>query len=665
MEQDRGLRDSRILIRSEEEIRRIELNRSSIPVFAAMDEAIPMKKTTGAPRLWTGLVIAIVLTQAGCGNDTQSENGTGHDKSAAKPDSSTEAISGSDSPVYQVGPTDWTQYRGANGQSRPEFIRDLPNEWSDESGIKWKAVLPGRGSSSPIVVGDRVFVTCFSGYGMSATDRGLVGHLKYHLICKDRESGKTIWQRNISGSRLTQRLNDTLIGHGFASNTPVTDGQYVYAFFGATGVFAFDMNGNLVWHQNVGVQYYFFGSSASLVIHNNLLIVNASIENKTIYAFDKKNGRGVWKVDEVDRCYSMPVFGKAPDGKTEMVISEEDWIRGFDPTTGEELWRCEGIHNYIIAVPAIKDGICYCNGGLERQMMAVKLGGRGDVTKTHKVWEVPLGGNVGSPIIHQERLFVANDNGILECFDIADGKRLGRVRTGTKTRIYASLMLVGETIFVPLQDEGVLLVSADEKMKEVGRNRIASDDHLLHASLAANGDRIFLRTDRYLYCLGQHDGPPSTVTYPTVAIARNLVDPDPRVDYDPRTGRMAPYCYYLAADPKAVINLLLAPYKSVITEEQALESERIIRERFEPFDELRRRQKDAWWSFMKGKLNRDGLREELKPIAEETIQYSGQIRIPVKKLFSQEQMDQHLEEAAAWRRRQQEKEKEEAASNDQ
>ena len=139
---------------------------------------------------------------------------------------------------------------------------------------------------------------------------------------------------------LTQKLNDTVLGHGFASSTPVSDGELVYTFFGPTGVFAFDMEGNLVWEQNVGWQFNFFGSSASLTTHKDLLIVNASIENQTIYALDKKTGKGVWKADNIDRCYSLPVFGEAPDGSIEMVVVEEDEVYGFDPKTGEKLWWC-------------------------------------------------------------------------------------------------------------------------------------------------------------------------------------------------------------------------------------------------------------------------------------------------------------------------------------
>ncbi len=558
--------------------------------------------------------------------------------------------------VFEVGEFDWAQYRGPETRS-VQNSPNLPDEWSDDAGIFWRAELPGRGSSSPIVVGDRVFVTAYSGYGISPTDRGQVGNLRYHVICKDRQTGKTIWQRNIKGSPLTQRLNDTLLGHGFASSTPATDGERVYVFLGATGVFAFDMNGELAWQQNVGVQFYFFGSSASLTTFQDLVIVNASVENKTIYAFDRKTGKGVWKIDDIDRCYSMPVFGKAPDGSIEMIVSEEDLVHGYDPATGKELWRCDGVHNYIIAVPAVRNGICYCNGGLERQMMAIKLGGREDVTQTHKLWEVPFGGNVGSPLLHDEVIYVPNDNGILESYDAETGKRLKRVRTGTKTRIYGNLLLVNDKIYIPLQDEGVLIVEANEKMKEIRRNRIATDPASVHASIAPNGDRLFMRTDGFLYCISDGDGSSAVIQYDSADNGRDLLEPEPRVDFVAETNRLQQYCYYLAPNVKAVSNLLLVPYKSVITEEQTRKSEEIIRKNFSRFDELRGLQNEAWWEFMMGEIDREGLSTKLEEVDKETIKYSSQVRVLIKKLFSKEQMDQHLKDAAEWRRRQEEKKK--------
>ncbi len=599
-------------------------------------------------------IVVILLTNLGCQKTNAPEINI--DSSSMSDSTSTVQVEETEKLSFTNGDFDWPQYRGPKADST-QNSEHLPTQWSDTEGLKWKAELPGRGSSSPIVVGDKVFVTAFTGYGMSPTERGQLGHLRQHVICKDRETGETIWQRNIKGSMLTQKLNDTVLGHGFASSTPVCDGELVYTFFGPTGVFAFDMEGNLVWEQNVGWQFNFFGSSASLTTYKDLLIVNASIENQTIYALDKKTGKGIWKADNIDRCYSLPVFGEAPDGSTEMVVVEEDEVYGFDPETGEKLWWCTGIPNYIIAVPVIHDGVVYCNGGLERLMMGIKLGGRGDVSQTHKVWEVPFGSNVGSFVRHEDLLLVVVDNGIAESYDINTGQPQGKQRTGTKIkRVYASPLLVNDKVYFPLQDAGVVVAEASAEMKPVYRNKFKNDDSLIHGSIAANGDRMFIRTDKYLYCIGSHDGPPQIVKNEVTDFSRDLIIPQPLVGFDPKTNRLSPFCYYLSNDPAATVNILLAPYKSVITEEQTKTATELIKnqENFAPYDQLRARLKEAYWEFMAGEIDRSQLVEKFKQIGGETARQSHDVRILVKKLFSPEQMEQHKKDAAEWQKKQRE-----------
>ena len=169
-------------------------------------------------------------------------------------------------------------------------------------------------------------------------------------------------------------------------------------------------------------------------------------------------------------------------------------------------------------------------------MMGIKLGGRGDVTKTHKVWEVPFGSNVGSFVRPADLLLVVVDNGIAESYDISTGKLQGKQRTKTKIkRVYASPLLVGDKVYFPLQDEGVVVAEANEKMKEVYRNKFKNDKSLIHGSIAANGDRMFIRTDKYLYCIGSHDGPPQIVKNEVTDFSQDLMIPQPLVGFDPKT----------------------------------------------------------------------------------------------------------------------------------
>ena len=319
----------------------------------------------------------------------------------------------------------WPQFRGPDWQSTAVDAQPL-TKWSADRGVIWQAELPGRGSSTPIVVGDRIFLTAYSGYGISAKEPGEVDELVHHVMCLRRQSGETLWERHVRGSTIEQRLNPNLLNHGFASSTCVSDGQSVYAFFGVTGVYAFDLKGRMKWRNDVGFDTDNFGSSASLTLYQDLLIVNASIESQQIIAFDKNTGQAVWKIDDVIRSWSMPVIGKTADGQDELIISSTNVVRGFDPTSGELLWTCSGILDYVVPVPVVQNGIVYCNGGKTNQLMAIRLGGRGDVTETHKLWEARYGANVSSPLVHGGVVYLLSDGGLFQSFDAETGKTIKR-----------------------------------------------------------------------------------------------------------------------------------------------------------------------------------------------------------------------------------------------
>ena len=183
---------------------------------------------------------------------------------------------------------DWPQFRGPGFRSTTD--QSFPLEWDIDQGVFWKSGLPGRGASSPIVSGDRIYLTAFDGFGLTVNETGDYRKLRHHLLCFEKKSGKPVWQREITGTSLLQKMNPELVRHGFASSTPVTDGDKIFAFFGVTGVFAFDRDGNLLWQRNTGLNTHYFGSSSSPILHDQLLIVNASLESDTIYALDKNTG---------------------------------------------------------------------------------------------------------------------------------------------------------------------------------------------------------------------------------------------------------------------------------------------------------------------------------------------------------------------------------------
>ncbi|MCR9119294.1 MAG: PQQ-binding-like beta-propeller repeat protein, partial [bacterium] len=245
-----------------------------------------------------------------------------------------------------------------------------------------------------------------------------------------------------------------------------------------------------------------FGSASSPVLHENLVIVNASIEDGKVIAFDKQSGEKVWSIDDVERSWTTPCPAQTADGNTELVINQIDLIRGFDPLTGKELWRCSGIDDYIVPTPVFDDGIVYCLGGRQNRCVAVKLGGRGDVTDSHKLWQVNVGANVTSPVYYKGHLYWASDKAIANCLNAKTGETVYSKRLDTRSRIYASIVRGGERLYVTTRDKGVTVLPAKPEYSELAVNSIASDEGLINGSPAISEDQLFLRTDNYLYCIG-------------------------------------------------------------------------------------------------------------------------------------------------------------------
>lgn len=395
----------------------------------------------------------------------------------------------------------WSQFRGPNGNA--SSTANVPVRWSDEQNLAWKTQLPGRGASSPAIWGDRIFLTAFSGFGESVEQPGNKANLKLHMLAIDRTAGEIVWDKSFAANESTQGFGKRVADHGYATSTPATDGKAVYAFFGVNGVVAYDWDGKQMWRADVGTKTAGFGSAASPVIHGELVIVNASIESQTVYAFDKVTGKNVWKIDGVDRTWTSACIADVPGGSSELVINQKDILRGFDPKTGKQLWSCEGIDDYVVPVPIFHDGVVYCLGGRTNRCLAVKLGGRGDVTKSHKLWQVNIGANVTSPVYFDGHLYWASDKGIQCCLNATNGEVVYRERLPAKGRIYASLIRAGQHLYVSTRDQGVVVLKAEPKYEQVAVNLFASDKTLLNASPAVAGQQLFLRTDAYLYCIGE------------------------------------------------------------------------------------------------------------------------------------------------------------------
>lgn len=381
---------------------------------------------------------------------------------------------------------------------------DLPVSWADDRNVVWKTALPGPGASSPVVWGDRIFLTCHTGYAESEQEPGELGRLTRHVLCLDRTSGRILWKRDVPADQPEQeRIRED---HGYASSTPAVDAERVYVFFGKSGVLAFDHEGREQWRSRVGDGLNGWGSATSPVLLGDRLLVNASVESESLVALDRRTGRELWRAGGVKESWHAPVPVTPAGGGTEVVVAMIERIRAFDAETGEPRWHCDtGIHWYMCPTPLAADGIVYAIGGRNPNgSLAVRAGGKGDVTKDRVVWKLNRGSNVPSPILHAGHLYFAHENlGIVYCVNATTGALVYEERlTPSPGQIYASPLLAGERLYFVGRGGRTVLVAASPKFQVLGDNRLEGGRGVFNASPAATGSRLLLRSNRALYCLG-------------------------------------------------------------------------------------------------------------------------------------------------------------------
>jgi outer membrane protein assembly factor BamB len=391
--------------------------------------------------------------------------------------------------------SDWTGFRGPGSRGISDDS-GVPTQWSDERNLKWRLELPGAGYSSPIVVGDRVFVTCYSDAD------GDLSSLKRQLLCVDRNSGKILWAKIIP-SEVQERAVPGFAGRpGYASHTPVSDGERVYVLFGNSGVLAFDMNGLQLWQRSVGTQSAsMFGSAASPILYKDQLIVMAGSESESLRALNKRTGDEVWKTeaDSFSRSYATPVIVTNQQGVDEMLLPVTSEVWSMNPENGKLKWYAEARID-TNACPSIVagEGVAYVIGGRSGGRTAIRLGGRKDVTESHVVWTSNGGSYVPSPVLHNGHLYWVNDKGIANCIDTETGDEAGRTRLNAQ--FYASLVLIGKRLYAVSRFDGTYVLEATPELTQIAHNKLA-DESDFSGSPAVSDGQLFLRSDQYLYCI--------------------------------------------------------------------------------------------------------------------------------------------------------------------
>ena len=397
---------------------------------------------------------------------------------------------------------DWPQFRGPGGRGQSSQT-GLPTTWDAATNVVWKTDLPGPGASSPVTLGDKIFLTCYSGYGVEE-GVGDVSQLKRHLLCLTQAEGRILWNVEQLATQPDGSYRGFTALHGYASATPAVDADGVYVFYGATGAAAYSLDGQQRWLASCGTKTHEWGSANSPVLYENLVIINASVESGALIALDKATGREVWRQDGMEMSWSTPALVQTAAG-WELVVQVKGKILGFDPASGEPLWSCEGIDDYVCPSVVAEGEVVYAIGGRRATAIAVRAGGRGDVTATHKLWQISKGSNVSSPVYHGGCLYWVHDTrGAAYCVDAKTGQDLYEERLSPRPgRIYASPLAADGKLYYVSREAGVFVVAAQPQFELLAHNTIDTDSSVFNASPAVANGRLLLRSDRALYCLGK------------------------------------------------------------------------------------------------------------------------------------------------------------------
>jgi outer membrane protein assembly factor BamB len=411
---------------------------------------------------------------------------------------------------------DWTRFRGPNGSGLATGELSA-SSWTDTENMRWKTELPGFGSSSPIIVGDQVIVTCYSGYGLDAEAPGDMNDLKRHVLSFDRTTGKKLWQVDLANTEEEDEYKGFIAEHGYSSSTPTSDGQHLFCFFGKAGVYAFDLEGNQLWNTQVGnfSDPAKWGDGSSPILHDDLVIINAGIVGHALLALNKADGSVAWKVEDPNftNTWSTPVLVTV-DERTELVMSVPKQVFALNPKTGEKLWWADSpIENTVCPSLAEADGVVYAMGGRGGRGIAVRCGGNGDVSESHLVWDSRVDAGICTPIAVNGRIYWSSRS-LVSCVNCEDGEEVFKERLKAEepppaegqrrrpTGDYASPVAVGGNVIIVARNGATTIIKASEKFEVVAHNSFDGDTSLFNATPAFSHGDLFVRSNKMLYCIG-------------------------------------------------------------------------------------------------------------------------------------------------------------------
>lgn len=408
-----------------------------------------------------------------------------------------------------VSAENWPQFRGPTGQG-VSTEKNLPIAWSAAEHVAWKTPIPGVGWSSPIVWGDRVFVTAARDQGVSC-----------HVVCLDRDSGKILWDVEVFKQTPSRKEGK----NSYATPTPATDGQRVYAFFGSGGAAALDFTGKIIWTYTKDAFYSQHGLGASPILYKDLLLMpwDHSIkggpeprigwqipwDKSYVLALDKNTGKERYKAMRgMSRIGHMTPKIVQVDGRPQLVSAAGDIIEGFEPETGKRIWWVYTGGEGVVPSPVIGDGLVISSSGfptpvnnqpIHAALRAFRMGGKGDVTKTNFVWEqrkfVPM---IPSVLLADHLIYSVKEDGMACCLNESDGKIIWKQRL--EGSYSASPLWAGGKVYFLSDDGDTTVIEAGRTFKQLSYNELHEP---CQASIAVSEGKLFIRTQKNLWCIGR------------------------------------------------------------------------------------------------------------------------------------------------------------------
>ena len=382
----------------------------------------------------------------------------------------------------------WPRWRGPSGQGVVEDA-GYPDTWSDTTNVLWKTAVPGGGHSSPIVWGDRIFLTTSQNGGQRVS-----------VLSFRQSDGELLWNTDAPEGRpeYTHGKNSP------ASATPTTDGERVYASFGSRGILAVDFDGNIVWHREFGrIDNYHGPAGSPLLYRDTVIIYQDQNSGGFVIALDTRTGETRWRTDRSASVgWGTPIAISVGD-HDELIVSSQRQVRSYDPLTGEELWSCGGNLFEVIPTPAVGHGLIFCSSGRAGPTLAIKPGGRGDVTDTHVAWKTTRGSPfVPSPLVYRNYLYLVNDmSSIITCLNAKTGETMWQERLGRPRRegVSASPVVVDDKLFVTNDDGQTFVLKTGPDFELLHTNDIGARTL---ASPALVDGTWYIRTSRELIAIG-------------------------------------------------------------------------------------------------------------------------------------------------------------------